>query len=339
MQGGVGRYCKNLVNSLRNEDLEVLVVCNELGEGDFSGISPYNTNNSEVLLRLVKEVEPDLVHVQYEQGLYGLHLDPIDPRRTTTNIEFFYNHCRVPIVSTLHSVYTFGQWMRLIVPLENRTFGRIGTLLGMAYDYWTHLLNYESFTSLVKQKIGPNLDIVYQITISHLFGSENKKSKWKMEYEDTIYKIYDWDRNLAGYFFPKYDLVETPNSGDIDGEEEEEEEELIEKLNKSHEKVRGGNILFPMIKLNLLDKEEGIDLDYTIDALELNLQRSRAWKQWLQQNHRKFAIIGNAVCTSREDRNMLSIVLGVDSNIILGEKETLIALTPLLDELHGVGLL
>ena len=185
----------------------------------------------------------------------------------------------------------------------------------------------------------PNLDIVYQFTNNHLFGSENKKSKWKMEYEDTIYKIYDWDRNLAGYFFPKYDLVETPNSGDIDGEEEEEEEELIEKLNKSHEKVRGGNILFPMIKLNLLDKEEGIDLDYTIDALELNLQRSRAWKQWLQQNHRKFAIIGNAVCTSREDRNMLSIVLGVDSNIILGEKETLTALTPLLDELHGVGLL
>ncbi|MDF2768767.1 MAG: hypothetical protein K0S91_1602, partial [Nitrososphaeraceae archaeon] len=27
-----------------------------------------------------------------------------------------------------------------------------------------------------------------------------------MEYEDTIYKIYDWDKNLAGYFFPKYDL-------------------------------------------------------------------------------------------------------------------------------------
>jgi len=169
-----------------------------------------------------------------------------------------------------------------------------------------------------------------------LFGSENKKSKWKMEYEDTIYKIYDWDRTLAGYFFPKYDLVETTNDEeDIDGEEEE----LIEKLNKSHEKVRGGNILFPMIKLNLLDKEEGIDLDYTIDSLEQNLQRSRAWRQWLQQNHRKFAIIGNAVCTSREDRNMLSIVLGVDSNIILGEKETLTALTPLLDELHEVGLL
>jgi hypothetical protein len=45
-----------------------------------------------------------------------------------------------------------------------------------------------------------------------LFGIENKKIKWKMEYEDTIYKIYDWDKNLAGYFFPKYDLVEPSES-------------------------------------------------------------------------------------------------------------------------------
>jgi hypothetical protein len=163
-----------------------------------------------------------------------------------------------------------------------------------------------------------------------MFGSENKKSKWKMEYEDTIYKIYDWDRNLAAYFFPKYDLVETT---DI------EEDQVIEKLNQSHETVRGGNILFPMIKLDLLDKEEGLDLDYAIAALEQNLQQIKVWKEWLLQNHTEFAIIGSAMYTSREDRNMLSIALGIDSNIILGEKETLVALAPLLDELHEAGLL
>lgn len=163
-----------------------------------------------------------------------------------------------------------------------------------------------------------------------MFGSENKKSKWKMEYEDTIYKIYDWDRNLAAYFFPKYDLVETT---DI------EEDQVIEKLNQSHETVRGGNILFPMIKLDLLDKEEGLDLDYAIAALEQNLQRIKVWKEWLLQNHTEFAIIGSAMYTSREDRNMLSIALGINSNIILGEKETLVALAPLLDELHEAGLL
>lgn len=162
-----------------------------------------------------------------------------------------------------------------------------------------------------------------------MYGSQNKKSKWKMEYEDTIYKIYDWNKNLAAYFFPNYNLAE--NS--------ENEDEIIEKLNQSHQNVRGGNVLFPLIKLNLLDKEERIDLDYTIDALEQNLQRTKVWREWLLQNDRKFAITGNAVFTSREDREMLSIVLVIDSNIVLGEKETLVALGPLLDELHEATLL
>jgi hypothetical protein len=162
-----------------------------------------------------------------------------------------------------------------------------------------------------------------------MLWNEDKKSKWKMEYEDTIYKIYDWNSNLAAYFYPNYDLVETT----------ENEDEFIEKLNQSHQNVRGGNILFPMIKLNLLDKEEGIDLDYTIVALEQNLQRIKVWKEWLVQNDRKFAITGNVVFASREDRDMLSIALGIDSNIILGEKEALVALTPILDELHEAGLL
>jgi hypothetical protein len=160
-------------------------------------------------------------------------------------------------------------------------------------------------------------------------GVKNKRSKWKMEYEDTIYKIYDWNKNLTAYFFPNYNLVE----------DTENEDEIIEKLNQSHQNVRGGNILFPLIKLNLLDKKERIDLDYTIVALEQNLQRTKVWREWLVQNDRKFAITGNAVFTSREDREMLSIALVIDSNIILGEKEALVALTPLLDELHEATLL
>ena len=156
MQGGVGRYSKKLVDSLRSEGAQVFVVCNEDGKGDFNGISPNNQDNSKVLLKIVKEIEPDVVHVQYEHGLYGIHLDPINPTRTHTNIEFFYDKCTIPIVTTFHSAYTFTQWMRLVVPLNNRIFGRLGTFLRMAYDYWTHLLNYNSFNSLNKRKIGFN---------------------------------------------------------------------------------------------------------------------------------------------------------------------------------------
>jgi len=156
MQGGVGRYSKKLVDSLKSEGVQVFVACNEDGKGEFKGISPNNNDNSKVLLKIVKEIEPDVVHVQYEHGLYGIYLDPINPGKTHTNIEPFYNECKVPIVTTFHSAYTFTQWMRLVVPLNNSRFGRVGTFLRMAYDYWTHLVNYGSFNSLNRRKIGPN---------------------------------------------------------------------------------------------------------------------------------------------------------------------------------------
>ena len=162
-----------------------------------------------------------------------------------------------------------------------------------------------------------------------MFGKGNKKSKWKIEYEDTIYKIYDWNGNLAAYFFPNYELEEAT----------EDEDEIIEKLNQSHQSVQRGNILLPMVKLNLLDKEEGIDLDYAIVALEQSLQRVKVWKQWLLQNGSQFEINGYAIFTSREDREMLSIGIRIKKHITLGEKEILNTLIPLLDELHEAGLL
>jgi len=174
MQGGVGRYSKKLVDSLRSEGAQVFIACNEDGKGDFNGISPNNEDNSKVLLKIVKEIEPDVVHVQYEHGLYGIHLDPINPTRTHTNIEFFYDKCKVPIVTTFHSAYTFTQWMRLVVPLNNRIFGRLGTFLRMAYDYWTHLLNYSSFNSLNKRKIGFNKSgVVFSKYLANIIPGSN----------------------------------------------------------------------------------------------------------------------------------------------------------------------
>ena len=110
-------------------------------------------------------------------------------------------------------------------------------------------------------------------------------------------------------------------------------------MNKSHDKVRGGNLMLPMLRLNLLDNTEGMDLDYTIEAIDANLQRAKTWKEWLELNHKEFGISGAAVYTAREDRNMLSIVLGINLEMTLGEKELEIDLTPLLDKLHTDGML
>jgi hypothetical protein len=156
-----------------------------------------------------------------------------------------------------------------------------------------------------------------------------KSGKWKAEYDDTFYKIYDWDGNLAGYMFPEYGEIEP----------KEREDEIIEEMNRTHTEMQEATLLLPMVKLNLLDHHEGMDIDYVFSSLEANKERAGTWKRWIQDNAKAFSIVGLAVHTAREDRNMLSIALGIDRKFNLGEKEVYEFLSPLLDKLHEDGLL
>ena len=154
MRGGVGRYTFNLVRQLRKKGLNVLVACNEEGDGDFFGLAPENNANYQVLLKIADDIHPDIIHVQYEHGLYGLKLDPINPNKTRTNIDLFYDKCNIPIVTTFHTSFNFKQWMNIIVPIKNiHNLGRRGNFANKLVRYWTHLLNYESFQDLNRKKL------------------------------------------------------------------------------------------------------------------------------------------------------------------------------------------
>src|SRR5215216_147560 len=156
MRGGVGRYAAKLVQALRStgEGIEVDVICNEDGSGEFSGISPRNERNSDVLLKIVQESGPDIVHVQFEPGLYGLILDSRNPRASRTFVDLFYHRCKVPIVTTFHSAYTLREWMgqAMIVKREGRT-GRLGIPARAALKTWKHLVNYKAFHDINKEKL------------------------------------------------------------------------------------------------------------------------------------------------------------------------------------------
>ncbi|MGI0024828.1 MAG: hypothetical protein ACREA4_06745, partial [Nitrososphaera sp.] len=115
--------------------------------------------------------------------------------------------------------------------------------------------------------------------MDRLFG---KKVSWKAEYEDTLYKIFDWDGNLAGYFFPHY--------GDL--QPKDQEDEIMEELNRTRSQVPEATLVLPMVKLGLLDNQDGMDLDYVISSLETNSIRTSAWKKWLEQNAKTFGIFG-----------------------------------------------
>jgi hypothetical protein len=162
--------------------------------------------------------------------------------------------------------------------------------------------------------------------------------KWKVEYDETIYKVYDRNNDLAGYFFPNYRFVTDQKSSDEMGEEDEEI--IIEAMNKEHKEVTGGEVLVPLVKLDLLDiEDEHIDLDSAYGRMEEDLKRMDAWKTWMRFNSDRYNIVGNGIYTAREDRNMLSIALQLNSKFVLHEKDIGLKLKPILDSLSECGLL
>lgn len=172
MKGGVGRYTFNLTRALRKLDFEVNVVSNKEGNGEFSGLSPKNPENSNLLLDIVKRTKPDLVHVQYEHGLYGLKLDPLNPTKTTTNIDLFYKYCQIPIVTTFHSAYPFKQWLNLITSFKDSSKrNMLSRFSNNIIRCWKMLLNYQSFHNLNKEKLAMSkAGIVFSNYMSKMIG-------------------------------------------------------------------------------------------------------------------------------------------------------------------------
>jgi hypothetical protein len=167
---------------------------------------------------------------------------------------------------------------------------------------------------------------------------DKDNKKWKIEYDETIYKIYDRNNDLAGYFFPNYGFMSDQKSNSDSGKEVEET--IIDAMNEEHKEVSGGEILVPLVKLDLLDiEDEHVDLDSAYLRMEADLQRMDAWKSWMRSNLETYNIIGNGIYTSREDRNMLSIALHLNSQFVLHEKDIGLKLKPILDSLSKCGLL
>jgi glycosyltransferase involved in cell wall biosynthesis len=154
MPGGVGRYTANLTSDLRKAGLDVYVVCDEKGDGQYSGLSPKNPHNSDVLLKIVNDLKPDVVHVQFEPGLYGLILDPLDPKKSGTYIDSFYTKCKIPIVTTFHTGYSLGQWIsQASLIKKSGRIGKLGIPARALVRFWKYFLNYQAFNNLNKEKL------------------------------------------------------------------------------------------------------------------------------------------------------------------------------------------
>jgi len=222
MYGGVGRYTYNLTRALRKLGHTVYVVCNDDGkEGNFFGLSSsFDKDNSGLLLDIVNKVKPDIVHIQFEHGLYGLKLSSLNPRNTYTNIDSFYDICKIPIVTTFHSAYTFKQWMNIISPLDlksnsnnNNLQNQVKYLSKYILQYWKFIINYKSFHDLNNEKlVKSKKGIVFSDYMKNrIIGKKRKGSNGFANNKSDVDDDEDDRKNIVIYHGAEPSLSPFPN--------------------------------------------------------------------------------------------------------------------------------
>ncbi|WP_458745298.1 glycosyltransferase [Candidatus Nitrosocosmicus sp. T] len=180
--GGVGRYTSNLVKELKKIGVTVYVLCNEKGNGDFFGLDPSNQNNSQVILNVIDKLNPDVVHVQLEHGLYGLKQRfRNNSNKAITNIECFYEKCPIPIITTFHSAYPFRQWLKLSKLLynqENDVNTNSINPLRKIKEFMMTLSTYHAFNKSNKIKMKKSsYNIVFSEYLAHLISNRTVTTK------------------------------------------------------------------------------------------------------------------------------------------------------------------
>jgi hypothetical protein len=78
-----------------------------------------------------------------------------------------------------------------------------------------------------------------------------------------------------------------------------------------------------MLKLNILDVEEGQNLDNIINQLSFNIKTSEEWKNWYLSNKVRYKISKCLAYIAREDREMLSVVMSLGLEFTLETREIL----------------
>lgn len=183
MNGGVGRYTKNLVHAIAkkpNVEVSVAIGGGDGGEGgsatapvtsdpspDRNNVTVYHDvvrkgdkRNSERILQIVSETKPDVVNIQYERGLYEIDTTI---RHTFwrlmhgSTLDRFYKMSPVPTVSTLHTVFPQDEYYAYIRERATRKEGRFGFLpqpLRAAIRRWVMKQRYDLLLHVVSQSDG-----------------------------------------------------------------------------------------------------------------------------------------------------------------------------------------
>ena len=145
---------------------------------------------------------------------------------------------------------------------------------------------------------------------------------WKIEHEDTYFRIFDSKKDIAGYFDPDY--------GELFPKEKELE--LIDQMHKNHDKIPGGFLMVPMVKFRIFDNDKETKIDDLEQKLDSVKQRISKWKNFLLESKNEF----HEIRVSHTDQDMLSITFPIkfDFPVSLEKKPILENLQSILDLLQ-----
>lgn len=151
--------------------------------------------------------------------------------------------------------------------------------------------------------------------------------KWKLEREEEYFKILDENKNIAGYFDPEYGEIYP----------EHKIYEIIEEMHKRHDKISGGYLMVPMVKLGVFGGDNEIRLDMLQTKIDGVKERITRWQEFMsnQKNaHHKIGI-------SHTDSDMLTITFPISftSPTQLEKGQILAELEIILNSLHAKSLL
>ena len=120
---------------------------------------------------------------------------------------------------------------------------------------------------------------------------------WKLDLDESYFRIYDSKKLIAGYFDPDYGEIYP----------KENSEEIILSMLKNNEKILGGMIMVPFVKFGLFDT----DLNTSLSEVEQNVNRVtehlQKWKNFLSQTNRHV----HSIRISHTDQDMLTITFKI----------------------------
>lgn len=144
--------------------------------------------------------------------------------------------------------------------------------------------------------------------------------------DSDFFRIYDKDKNIAGYFWPDYGQIVPENKYD----------EIVEKMHKNHDAIPGGFITVPMVKFGIFGNDKEMDVLQISSKLEDANARIEAWKEFLLEKQMQ-----HSIQMSHTDNDMLSLTFPIkfQQNTALEKDKLQSVISPTLDLLAQKGLL